>query len=418
MVPDTFQNLNGPELLEKQQQYIGRFGQHMAWAPAEEYAKLAGEEFLFTTELELAGYDRDAIKLRVDEYVGPAKQEILQDAREGLKLGDVEGVDELDDEALGSWLMARFHNFETMLEEREGELEASKQRFITRIDQAISKQGLPISREQVAARLDGVVIGFFDQLIEPTYNGYYTAHVKTAKISSELSPDELDSVVFHELLHAISGQRFIDKVDEHPPQDLSIRRLGLDLTVREGKADRAWLNEAVTELLTTILIDKKGHKYPFGSRKFPLYNNSRVSLDKIMARKADKRIYVDFINAALMATADIPARTLLTAYFAQDHDPLETDQLAGIHAERELQRAIKVADGTKRIAELKLIDRLFSENAPESDAAALQEASKIQRRSLTGMAPARRRANRRQVAAHTRDYQARIDRAKAQVRVS
>jgi hypothetical protein len=243
--------------------------------------------------------------------------------------------------------------------------------------------------------MNGISLEYVDpsDLPEPDWQGAYNAVGSVAMVSSRTSGPMVERAVFHELLHGISGQRLASRVG---------------LRNHQG---RRWLNEAITELLANILCDQAGYgpKVDFAGSQSLSRSAAHYSTGLNLPFQAE--LYSRYKQALHHVATGLPNHILLRAYFAQDNDPFEADQRAGIHAERDLQRAIKVAGGTKAIAKLRLIDKAFDEGA---ELTAIMQAGDFgdSQKGLFQSA-AVRPLRRYKVAAHTRSYQRQIRRAKA-----
>ena len=244
---------------------------------------------------------------------------------------------------------------------RQPELDQARGAFIDRMHYAIEHQGLPLSHEQLEARLEGVKLGFGHTLNHKRHNvASYNPISRRALVTIGRHQDAVEPDVFHELMHAVSTVRIRDKLGT-----LVVHQLGLEFF---GKQDggagvgRLWLNEAVTDMLVNILLDKDGYEWDFGNQQTPLLrsqpDDGHLVAHMPLARSGED-IYAQHKIAMLNATMAVPTKTLLAAYFAQNDDPYVQDQRAGTHAERDLQRVLKQTGGKQRIAQLRTIDRQF-----------------------------------------------------------
>lgn len=315
---------------------------------------------------------------------------------------------ELDNEALKAELITNHHKFVETVQKRRPELVKAMESFVARMHQAIDQQGLPLTHEQLEQRLSGVAIGFRNRLNDKNNSGDFNPAANEIEVPTDVAEDDIEHIIYHELLHAISGSRQV--VDNDEIIGMESRRVGLD----QPNKSRLWLNEATTDLLANLLLDPNGHEWDLGSLTRSLIHSGSSTIYGVLGKLPDSRKsgYIDYKLAVLRVTQHIPTGVLLRAYFAQDHDSLETDQHAGAHAERDLQRAIKVAGGKSRIAKLRVIDQAFQTG---NNKTGLKQARKIERWDRSELGRAGRVINRRKVTKHTHDYQERIKRAKTYV---
>lgn len=339
---------------------------------------------------------------------------------------DDESFDRNDNRQVLQKLLEWKKQFDEQASARYEHLQDLKAQFSKRMHRAIDEQGLPLAHEQLDARLEPVDLQFAHplELGDGTQGGFGVINgVKKAYINTELTSDKLPQTVFHELLHAVSGMQL---------NDGELKRVGFHFT----EDNRVWANEALTDVLSYILLDNsEGMQYDFGDSERPLWlaaepgyasTGSNITIRTMRNFEARDRAYFTYKSVFIDATAAIPAKTLLEAYFKQDGDhPFEVDQRAGSHAERELQRAIKRLGGIGRVAALREVNGLFTKAAEiakdprrpgESGEMQGLRAEKIaadMRESDQSPGIAwQRRAFSAEVAANTKARQVQIDRAK------
>jgi hypothetical protein len=280
---------------------------------------------------------------------------------------------DVTDDELVAWIDERKAQFFEEAEKYKGDFEVTKQEFIETMKHAIHEQGLPITEEQMMHRLKNVSFGYFDPYEYPQNLGSYDVNEDRILVDIRIAGDEFKRVVFHELLHALSGGRYI--VNDATFEKIEPRQIGFQQSNRR----RTWLNEAVTDLLAYTLVNHTmRHNFDFGSTTMPLGGaKSLAAWDVLEDIPEQKRgTYHQYKETALRVMQKVPTRTLLRAYFAQNNDKFEADKMAGTHAERDLQRAIKAAGGKDRVRDLRTIDRLYREgamSAPEIIAKTIEE---------------------------------------------
>jgi hypothetical protein len=272
----------------------------------------------------------------------------------------------LDDRELLEKLATGEQRFLKRAQQREPELVQARELFVERVRYAIDNQGLPLTHEQLEARLDGIRIGFSHPLNSAANTvAQYDAVEHHAFIDIDRLPDEVLVNVFHELFHAISG------IDLRADGE-SYRKLGLMYAGGQDVASgriaglrRLWLNEAVTDILVDIMLDEDGELWDFGSDSSSLYfarDEDSSLLSFFPMSRARQSGYRNHKFAMLDATRAVPTRVLLEAYLGRNNDVHTKDQRAGTHAERELQRAFKRTGGVQRVKQLRLIDRQFQKS--------------------------------------------------------
>jgi len=330
---------------------------------------------------------------------------------------DFRVVATLDDETLQQGLVEHHIAFMETAQSREVELLEAKASFAVRLHEAIDHQGLPLMHEQLDERLANVAIGFSDSFgARSRDRGTYNPITHSVKIDSNETGEFLKQTVFHELMHAVSGSRYVKS--DAKLGNMDHRRGGLG---QPGK-DRLWLDEAITDLLANIMLDKKGRNFNLGSDKRTLnFGSRRQDMHSVLRRLPGNEIltYYDYKSAAIDVLYEVPSKTLLRAYFAQNDDLFEADQRAGTHAERDFQRALKIAGGKGRIADMSKINKLFQPHDTKTDdegaddsKVALKIANKARRADWSDLGKIKRVINRRRVTGHTKAYQAQIERAK------
>lgn len=203
------------------------------------------------------------------------------------------------------------------------EAEVYKSQFVERVEQAISVQGLPLDQEQLHSRMEQIQISVGDPLVLLALDsgGYYIPERRTAVVSASSTGHQLKQVLWHELLHHLSGQTIILETVEDGALDLRALRLGLAV---KRTTDKVWLNEAITEQLTQALLDDDLDEVNFQTCPsdvfFSYYHNQGTY--RLERERAQKLMFdVDSAGDAwLDADALVDLKVLLSAYF-EDHIP-------------------------------------------------------------------------------------------------
>jgi len=190
--------------------------------------------------------------------------------------------------------------------------------FIDAMDKAINKHGLPLTKAQLFERLAKINIMSQDPLVGrlEQVGGFY--HLRESEISIFGREDKLlnKAVIFHELLHQVSGQLaleiiFTDNsakdtyINHHPLSD------GLCLYGRPN-----WLNEAVTEQLAQILLTDKAGDWHF---------QDMTGIDIALGEESRAGTYWGYrmLLSTLMYSSRINFDTFLKAYFEEPSESLE-----------------------------------------------------------------------------------------------
>lgn len=284
-----------------------------------------------------------------------------------------------------------------------------------KLDNASRWQGFPLSEDQLYERFRALQIGYVHSYNSMEASGSYYAEVNHAMVDLESTDDERSqSNVRHELFHAISAQRYVDRpvdMDEVITLPVDVTRVGY--SHNPGTGD--WMNEAMTQILAQIFGDSRSYHIQFDH---PTATMSQISNRVILeilglsdkTQKADdEHTYTDEKIAFLNAFADIPFSLLVNAYFIQDKDSPAPAQYSGAAAEKELWRAVKQRGGAERIKELRAIEAAFKSERPEE---ARERALKMKDQSQSFRTSLKRGVYGRQVARNTRKVQQGIQKAR------
>lgn len=345
------------------------------------------------------------------QNMAEAMQRYASTVRNDIKqrlLAEGNTPEELTDNNIDRYVAFRLEKFNALVQDDTEILAEVKDYFINRINHAVNYQGLPVSVEQLQQRLQGVALVYNDPLNEGMKAGRYMSQSGVIQISSELNVDDFIHIAVHELVHAASGVRHTKALESLLGSKQ--KRIGL-----ENTHSKTWLNEGVTEILAYVLTTNKvGLQLDFGSKEKPLIDVTTAAGQNILAgmvRTLEDAVessseYINYSTVAVRMLTQIPAYTLMRAVFAQNNDPYEVDQMAGSHAERDLQRALKVAGGVEMLKKMRIVEQAYKNNnlalaSSVADEVAANPASRLQRFK-----------NKRSANAHTKNYQAQIQRAK------
>lgn len=333
------------------------------------------------------------------------------------------GVERMSNAKAIELLLKRRKMFMETADVRRGELALAKEQFAGRLHRAIDTAGFPLTHEQLDARLEDTKMFFADKfaLGNATVGQALTLQDENpiVHISIDLTSEHFKQVVFHELLHVVCGR--------------AARRQGL----RAGNEHGLWADEAMTEILATLLLDQKAtDRYRFDSIRRPLWKPRGLpgeDIYKLHERNKDvaSLSYVEYKNAFIRWMTGVPSKILIDWYIKRDGDQYETDQRAGTHAEREFQRTLKRLGGSRRVALFMQTGRLFNQADEETSTEQISTearlelsrrvwdiARKVSHKDYPRSGPhapirtSARAYHHARTSTHTRRYQQRIDRAK------
>ena len=140
---------------------------------------------------------------------------------------------------------------------------------LPRIDQAIEKGDFPVSLEVAKERMKAVKFLAIDEISASLKEkwGDFVGRNHTVRFSSDIPQDQIYKVLTHEIFHAVSGQ--IEKLEYSPEYEdnpnLSsneILKIGVQLNrvnffTGTPLEHLRWLNEALTEEATAVLIGEE-----------------------------------------------------------------------------------------------------------------------------------------------------------------
>lgn len=198
--------------------------------------------------------------------------EVPQDATEAL--GKIK-----DAETAQCFLAAHFVEARRETQERRLFTGRVKEQFADGVMSSIGGDGIIPEeyRSLIYDRIGRTEIEFFDvfEMMKHNTDGargaaFYDAEHQLVIVDPDLSDGMLQHTLTHELFHAISGKTLQQSGENG---SVRVQRQGLEITGREGGPVRfKWLNEAITEKLTMMLL---------GREKSPSYPHEREGLDEL-----------------------------------------------------------------------------------------------------------------------------------------
>lgn len=233
---------------------------------------------------------------------------------------------------------------------RNGEerLEEHVHAFAESVIQAVRGHGFPLSEQQVMTRLEGLMIGFGSNLSEygsakEVHGVYRGGSEHRVLVDAFLDPKIERHVVFHELVHAISGSRIMR---QNPSRTHSLRKNGIMGPRGNGVMSLEPLVDIVaTSLDSGIHLDYEGSKYGLGYEWEVL---------DVFAKQTD---YYDAFKIVFTSlNRNVPPKVFFDALFKADFDLFEVDQLAGTHALKTLYRAMRLGHGMEHTKNLHILE--------------------------------------------------------------
>jgi hypothetical protein len=221
------------------------------------------------------------------------------------------------DQALAEFIQYNQSYLDRLKQEKQPLLEAYTAEFWARITAAVEEQNLPLDKGQLRARqAQPVAVYFADPLALRVMRkgGDYSPVRRRARLSPAIHDKLVKADLFHELLHYLSGHTMVQKVNERTAEDSAgppYRRVGLASINGRGKT-RKWLNEAITEQLAAILVNKQGYDIDFAT----------IDHNQFFGRQFISRSYEREreILEMLLAPCQNVIGPMLAAYF-EDHMP-------------------------------------------------------------------------------------------------
>lgn len=163
------------------------------------------------------------------------------------------------DDVLSSFLLWNTSHINVFSLEGQPLLDSMKQGFAQTMKSAI-RHGLPLSPSQLQTRLDDSRIVMVDPMsaMLESLGGYYELDTRAVNIAATTDATTVRQVGTHELLHLVSGAKIEAMTDlkerEAPTGPIfNVSRCGL--AQKDGSDAPQWINEAITEQLTLLLLD-------------------------------------------------------------------------------------------------------------------------------------------------------------------
>ncbi|MCC6643330.1 hypothetical protein IT411_01145, partial [Candidatus Peregrinibacteria bacterium] len=226
-------------------------------------------------------------------------------------------IEEMPDEILISMSSA----YEDFLEKKRKEFKEKLPTLIDSIKQkiyaAIDNGQIPVKKSKVKQVLKYTVIDLADPVVMKLekIRGLYEADRRSILLDATLDPKDMEKVLMHEIMHALSGQTNLlitGKEYGIEYEDLNHLRVGLGFTSKSGFR---WLNEAMTEALTIATL-----KLPDSNS----YSEERKLLEILMKHinpELLKKAYFEEYNPKIAAEQRLPAWRALTQAIDQKFGP-------------------------------------------------------------------------------------------------
>ena len=160
------------------------------------------------------------------------------------------------DETVGDFIIWHGEYLERKNRELEPVIDTLKQEFTDAITAAIDSHNLPVSHEQLKTRMDNISFTVCDPIAMnmESLGGYYNVHTRDIYVAPYTKPENLKKVVFHELMHHLSGQTtYIDR-DLEEDWVSGGRGIRSGLVFPSGDRVPTWMNEAITEQMAQVLL--------------------------------------------------------------------------------------------------------------------------------------------------------------------
>ena len=267
-----------------------------------------------------------------------------------------------DDETLADFMIWHGRFLQQENEKMKPEFEKYKQEFLVAVRDAIEHHNLPLSLKQLETRMENVSITLGDPLALrlESVGGYYEVLTRDVYIARFSDSELTKKVVFHELMHHLSGQTTSQIGHEEEYTYNRGERSGLSFP--GGQKAPTWINEALTEQLSQVLLAGGEIDY------------STATTEDFFEIK--QGAYPVERDATSVTMRDIPLPKLLTAYF---EDAVLADDGTALPATREFWDTVtdELGDG---FVELATKYRIFGNNLSKLREyfGTLQEISKLE----------------------------------------
>lgn len=374
---------SGPELNEMRQTAVELHGRH-AFIPAYEHFMFIANA---TAMMVQVSEDPSSISEHIEQATHMADEAYDQLVGFYIEAGVTEAAT-MSRTQLLELAKAEKNAFLEYCKDNETRLDDYKREFTERAIEASRFYGLPLTEAQIKERMDTLTLGFGHLTEDDDPNGLYNGGlVHYARVDAFLEPEDEKLIAFHEMAHALSGQRVVN------PSKIAItarRRVGLSMVHGNGKIANEPLADIVAaSFYTGVHIDYAATGVDSDNQWYIIDALANVDADSYSALK------VIFTNGF----RHVDIKTISAANFKSDFDTHEQDQLAGTHALKELQRAIKVAGGMHRVRQLKLLER--SIYAKQTDIEDIRNRYEDIKKYEQMSSPALRATNARKVQANT-----------------
>jgi len=139
--------------------------------------------------------------------------------------------------------------------------------FLQKLPDFAKKHNITLNIENVKKLSENIIFKIYDPMFEDSSekHGDYSSSRHMVRISALIPDEEIEDFFVHEMFHAISGRRERKELDDTEIKLSDVTKVGLGLVSRkEKKADveyLVWLNEAVTEYLTILFLEKESSSY-------------------------------------------------------------------------------------------------------------------------------------------------------------
>jgi len=308
----------------------------------------------------------------IDEYPVPPelKKRIINQEQEPSSSFH-EALTEAKPEDFARFLKWNRDYIQGLTEKEKPTIERIKKEYFNRIKFAIYNQNLPVPISQVKTRLKRVKIDLTDPLAmqDADLGGYYSAFELRIAVAAIKDRNYLRRILYHELTHLISGHTIVKSryinygdqpaLEEDYYEDLVDRhRVGMNYKFGDGtKISRRWMNEAITEQLTQILLSDDGYK-----KDFSKINVMDFFSDIDHQGSLISQIYGSYLKERHLLRAFLPKNNrivpaMLGAYF-EDHLPT-TPPGQRTTMRRLFINELKKAHGNVVMAKIREMDELY-----------------------------------------------------------
>ena len=218
--------------------------------------------------------------------------------------------------------------------------------FLARLPELI-KSGVPVDLEEAAVRANEMKGYLADSLgtarMEPGISG--TSNAQTGRIGlsdSVTDSKKIEEIVFHELMHAISGKSpVLETNDPNPMIRIQNDRSGVSFMKQKSIPPRfTWLDEAVTEELTLKVAGKVPKQNEVYKQEIAMLGLLRVQGKKPIP---DNTVYAAYFEGYDTADPErVPAWKEFAKSVAEAYDPKLLLQLDKLVQEQGIDKALEI----------------------------------------------------------------------------